>query len=90
MTDSSEKQGYTSIAQAQNWYLRTQTESGQIAIYPVAVWVADGYKVTGLVSLFKGDEPSLFTAPPGFTSQYVHGDQLTDEEKLAVTRVYSF
>ncbi|QLK63914.1 hypothetical protein GE278_24300 (plasmid) [Enterobacteriaceae bacterium Kacie_13] len=90
MTHSTEKQGYTSITQAQNWFLRVQNESGQIAIYPVAVWVADGFKVKGLVSMYKGMEPCLFTAPPACTSQYVHGDQLTEEEKRSVTRVYNF
>lgn len=82
--------GYTSITQANNWFLRVKAENGQVRLYPVAVWASDGYTVKGLVSMFKGDVPALFTAPPGFISQYVHGDQLTDDEKIEVKKVYHF
>lgn len=91
LLDSNPKRtGYTSITQANNWFLRVKTASGQIKVYPVAVWASDGYAVKGLVSMFKDESPALFTPPPGFTSQYVHADQLTDDEKLEVKKVYHF
>ncbi|MGO4746727.1 hypothetical protein [Serratia quinivorans] len=84
-----EGKGFTSITQANNWYLRVKNGEDS-SIYPVAVWASEGNKVKGLVSLFKGDSPALFTPPPGAVSQYVHGDQLTDIEKQIVKREYRF
>lgn len=84
-----EDKGYTGITQANNWYLRVKNGDDS-SIYPVAVWASEGYKVKGLVSLFKGDSPALFTPPPGAVSQYVHGDQLTEIEKKVVKSEYHF
>lgn len=82
--------GYTSVTQANNWYLRVQNEDRSISIYPVAVWASYGFNILGLVSMFKGESPKLYTPPPHSVSQYVHGDQLTDDEKLSIKKAYHF
>ncbi|MOA66373.1 hypothetical protein D3C78_1931080 [compost metagenome] len=70
--------------------MRIGNDQGGTTIYPVAVWAADGYKVIGLISLFKGKSPGLFPPPPEHICQYVHRDQLTSSEEKDIKKVYSF
>ncbi|VXD06837.1 Methionyl-tRNA formyltransferase [Enterobacterales bacterium 8AC] len=78
---------YKQIIPATDWYFRHFTEQKDypIVVYPLAAWALNEEgKVVGLVAVYDPAEvKAKLVTPPPLKGNYLHRDQLTEEELAA-------
>lgn len=87
----SESSTYKQIIPATDWYFRHDNVpgvAGKSTVYQLAAWaLKENGDIVGLVTVRdpKSGQPKLVTPPP-VVGDYLHKEQLTDEEMVAAKR----